>query len=162
VRSEVQILSPRLFCTGDITDGHFRPFVMSPVRFCPRTCSEPGKPLTSRTLIAQRHVNTLVVVHRRQLLDQWIDALRRFLGLSVKEIGQIGGGKRKPTMAVDVAMMQSLSQNGIVDDIVSVSLRCRYITSAFLKICRPLLQSVHALQPATARPVSTASDRTPA
>ena len=44
--------------------------------------------------------------------------MSRFLGLSVKEIGQIGGGKRKPTMSVDVAMMQSLSQNGIVDDIV--------------------------------------------
>lgn len=69
-------------------------------------------------LIAQRNVNTLVVVHRRQLLDQWVEALSRFLGLAPKAIGQIGGGKRKPTEKIDVAMVQSLSRKGVVDDIV--------------------------------------------
>ncbi len=44
-------------------------------------------------LIAQRTVNTLVIVHRRQLLDQWVAALSQFLGLDSKEIGQIGGGQ---------------------------------------------------------------------
>lgn len=77
-----------------------------------------GKTVVAAYLIAQRKVNTLVVVHRRQLLDQWIDALCRFLGLAPKTIGQIGGGKRKPTGKIDVAMVQSLGRKGIVDDLV--------------------------------------------
>ena len=77
-----------------------------------------GKTVVAAYMIAQRRVNTLVIVHRRQLLDQWIEALSHFLGVALKEIGQIGGGKRKPTEIIDVAMVQSLSKKGIVDDIV--------------------------------------------
>jgi len=39
-------------------------------------------------------VNTLVLVHRRHLMDQWRERLAVFLGLSTKDIGQIGGGNR--------------------------------------------------------------------
>jgi hypothetical protein len=77
-----------------------------------------GKTVVAAYLIAQRKVNTLVIVHRWQLLDQWLEALSQFLGLASKEIGQIGGGKHKPTEKIDVAMVQSLSQKGVVDDIV--------------------------------------------
>jgi len=35
-----------------------------------------------------------------------------------KQIGQIGGGKRKPTGIIDVAMIQTLNRKGVVDDIV--------------------------------------------
>ena len=77
-----------------------------------------GKTVVAAYLIAQRQVNTLVVVHRRQLLDQWIHALSQFLGISPKDIGQFGGGKHKPNGNLDVAMIQSLSQNGVVNDMV--------------------------------------------
>ncbi len=77
-----------------------------------------GKTVVAAYLIAQRQVNTLIVVHRRQLLDQWVKALSQFLGLAPKEIGQIGGGKHKPTGKIDVAMVQSLSHKGVVDDLV--------------------------------------------
>lgn len=77
-----------------------------------------GKTVVAAYMIAQRQVNTLVIVHRRQLLDQWVQALSQFLGLSPKEIGQIGGGKHKPNGRLDVAMIQSLNQKGVVDDIV--------------------------------------------
>ena len=77
-----------------------------------------GKTVVGAYLIAQRKVNTLVIVHRRQLLDQWVAALVQFLGLETQEVGQIGGGKHKPTGRIDVAMIQSLSQDGVVDDIV--------------------------------------------
>jgi superfamily II DNA or RNA helicase len=77
-----------------------------------------GKTVVAAYLIAQRKVNTLVVVHRRQLLDQWVAALSQFLGLEPKEIGQIGGGKRKPTRKIVVAMLQSLCKTGVVDDLV--------------------------------------------
>jgi superfamily II DNA or RNA helicase len=52
------------------------------------------------------------------LLDQWVKALSKFLGIAPKEIGQIGGGKRNPTGKIDVAMIQSLYRKGVVDDIV--------------------------------------------
>jgi superfamily II DNA or RNA helicase len=77
-----------------------------------------GKTVVAAYLIAQRQVNTLVIVHRRQLLDQWIQTLSQFLGLSSKDIGQIGGGKHKPNGNLDVAMIQSLSKKGVVSDIV--------------------------------------------
>jgi superfamily II DNA or RNA helicase len=77
-----------------------------------------GKTVVASFLIAKRGVNTLVMVHRRQLLDQWIARLTTFLDIDPKKIGQIGGGKRKPTGIIDVAIIQSLSKKGIVDDIV--------------------------------------------
>jgi len=77
-----------------------------------------GKTVVAAYLIAQRKVNTLVLVHRRQLLDQWIKLLGHFLGLTPEEIGQVGGGKNRPTEKIDVAMVQSLFQKGVVSDIV--------------------------------------------
>ena len=55
-----------------------------------------------------RGANTLVLVHRRQLLDQWVARLGSFLDLRPDEIGRIGGGKRKATGVIDVAVIQSL------------------------------------------------------
>ena len=77
-----------------------------------------GKTVVAAWLIAQRGVSTLVLVHRRQLLDQWIDRLSMFLGLRTKDIGRIGGGRRKQTGQLDVAIMQSLVRKGVVDDLV--------------------------------------------
>jgi superfamily II DNA or RNA helicase len=78
-----------------------------------------GKTVIAAYLIAKRGVNTLVVVHRKQLLDQWLARLDSFLDSDDEQIGQIGGGKRKPTGIIDVAMIQSLSRKGVVDDIVA-------------------------------------------
>ena len=77
-----------------------------------------GKTVIAIYLIAKRGVNTLILVHRRQLLDQWVARVSSFLNLDPKKIGQIGGGKRKPSGVIDVAIIQSISRKGIVDDIV--------------------------------------------
>lgn len=45
--------------------------------------------------------------------------LETFLDTSKIKIGQIGGGKRKPTGMIDVALIQSLVRKGTVDDIVA-------------------------------------------
>ncbi len=78
-----------------------------------------GKTVIAAFLIAERSVNTLVLVHRKELLDQWIARLSTFLDISISDIDQIGGGKRKPTGLIDVAMIQSISRKGVVDDIVA-------------------------------------------
>jgi superfamily II DNA or RNA helicase len=78
-----------------------------------------GKTVVALYMIAMRGVNTLILVHRRQLLDQWISRISSFLGIAADEIGQIGGGKRSPTGKIDVAIIQSLSKKDVVDDIVA-------------------------------------------
>lgn len=75
-----------------------------------------GKTVIAAWLIAKRGVNTLVLVHRRQLLEQWAERLATFLGLPVKAIGRIGGGRKKSTGLLDVAIIQSLVRKGVVDD----------------------------------------------
>ncbi len=78
-----------------------------------------GKTVVAAWLIAQRGVSTLVLVHRRQLLDQWIERLSAFLGMPAKSIGRIGGGRRRPTGVLDVAIIQSLARKGVIDNLVA-------------------------------------------
>ena len=78
-----------------------------------------GKTAVAAQLIALRKVNTLVLVHRRHLMDQWRERLALFLGLSTKDIGQIGGGKTARNGRLDVAVIQSLIRKGEVKDIVA-------------------------------------------
>lgn len=75
-----------------------------------------GKTVVAAWLIAERQVSTLVLVHRRQLLDQWIQRLSTFLDVPAKSIGRIGGGRSRPTGMLDVAIIQSLVRKGVVDD----------------------------------------------
>ena len=78
-----------------------------------------GKTVVGIYLAAARGRSTLVLVHRKPLLDQWVAQLSLFLGLPPKGIGQIGGGKRTPTGRLDVAMLQSLVRDGTIDDVVA-------------------------------------------
>jgi len=78
-----------------------------------------GKTVVGAHLVARRGRNTLILVHRTQLLDQWRSQLSVFLDLKPSAIGQIGGGKRKVTGNLDVAMIQSLVSRAEVDDIVA-------------------------------------------
>lgn len=78
-----------------------------------------GKTVVGIYLVAARGRSTLILVHRKPLLDQWLGQLALFLGIAPKEIGQIGAGKSKPTGRLDVAMVQSLVRKGSVADIVA-------------------------------------------
>ena len=78
-----------------------------------------GKTILAAHIIAKRKRNTLILVHRKQILEQWIARLQTFLEIAHIKIGQIGGGKRKPTGQIDVALIQSLVHKGEVDDCVA-------------------------------------------
>jgi superfamily II DNA or RNA helicase len=78
-----------------------------------------GKTALAAWVVAERKVNTLVLVHRRVLMDQWRQQLALFLNLPVSAIGQIGGGKSSRTGDLDVAIIQSLSQAGAIKEFVA-------------------------------------------
>ena len=77
-----------------------------------------GKTVTAAAMIAARGVNTIVLVHRTELLRQWRERLQSFLEVAADAVGTIGGGKAKPTGAIDVAVMQSLVRQGEVNPLI--------------------------------------------
>ncbi len=98
-----------------------------------------GKTVVASALIAHRARNTLVLVHRRELLSQWVERLGSFLQIDPKLIGIIGAGKRKPTGVIDVALIQSLVRKGEVDDIVAdyghlVVDECHHLSAASFEL----------------------------
>jgi superfamily II DNA or RNA helicase len=98
-----------------------------------------GKTVVASALIAHRARNALVLVHRRELLNQWVERLGSFLQIDPKQIGTIGAGKRKPTGVIDVALIQSLVRKGEVDDIVGnyghlVVDECHHLSAASFEL----------------------------
>lgn len=77
-----------------------------------------GKTVTAAAMIARRGVNTLVLVHRTELLRQWQERLQSFLGAGKGVVGTNGGGKSNLTGKIDIAVMQSLSRQGAVNSLV--------------------------------------------
>jgi len=77
-----------------------------------------GKTVTAAAMIAERGINTLVLVHRTELLMQWQERLQSFLGVGKGVVGTIGGGKAKPSGKIDIAVMQSVSRQGEVNPLV--------------------------------------------
>jgi len=67
-----------------------------------------GKTCMALSIIAERQQPAIVVVHTRELLNQWVDRIHSFLGIPVGEIGIIGGGKMRIGKRITVGMVQSL------------------------------------------------------
>ena len=78
-----------------------------------------GKTVLGTHLIASRARNTLILVHRKPLLEQWVAQLVMFLDIDEKKVGRIGGGHRKHNGTLDVAMIQSLVKRDDVDELVT-------------------------------------------
>ena len=77
-----------------------------------------GKTVTAIAMITKRKANTLILVHTRQLLDQWKERLKSFMPNI--DVGTIGGGKKKPTGIIDIATYQSLidKKNNSISELV--------------------------------------------
>ncbi len=67
-----------------------------------------GKTVMALALIARRRQPALVVVHTKELQDQWILRAEAFLGIPAREIGRIGGGKDTVGDRLTVALVQTL------------------------------------------------------
>jgi superfamily II DNA or RNA helicase len=93
-----------------------------------------GKTIVAIKLIAEKKINTLVLVDKINLLTQWKDRLSEFLDINetlpeepkkrgrMKKksiIGQIGAGKNTSSGIIDIAVVQSLSRKGEVKECVN-------------------------------------------
>jgi len=93
-----------------------------------------GKTVTAIGLIAERKVNTLILVHTQALLQQWKKALEQFLTVNetlpeqpakrgrkkkLSVIGQLGGSKNTLSGIVDIAVMQSLISDNEVKPVIN-------------------------------------------
>jgi superfamily II DNA or RNA helicase len=96
-----------------------------------------GKTVVAIKLIAERKVNTLILVDKVSLLSQWKEKISEFLIVNeslpemaakpgkkrgrkrkISVVGQLGGGKNTLNGIVDIAIMQSISRLGAVKDCV--------------------------------------------
>lgn len=69
-----------------------------------------GKTVIGLEIIAEKRQPALIIVHRKQLFDQWMERIQSFLKIPKKEIGQIGNQKNKIGKSITVAMIQSLAR----------------------------------------------------
>ncbi len=77
-----------------------------------------GKTVIGANIISMLKTNTLVIVNRNNLLDQWKERLAYFLDINKKEIGQVGSGKENLNGRLDVASFQSLFKKDNIEEIV--------------------------------------------
>ena len=94
-----------------------------------------GKTVVCSYLIAQRKVNTLILLQSKDLQQQWIEELEKFLTIDeepptyttktgrVKRregvIGMISSTKKAPTGIVDVALVGSVYSKGRFNDLIN-------------------------------------------
>ena len=76
-----------------------------------------GKTIIGLELIAQKAQPALIIVHRKQLLDQWLDRIQTFLQIPKKDIGQIISNKKKIGEKITVGMIQSLNRYEQISEI---------------------------------------------
>lgn len=121
-----------------------------------------GKTVIGAKIISEKKINTLVIIHTKQLLEQWITRLKEFLIVdeviacdtnkkrgrkkSINVIGQLGGGKNKLSGIIDIVTMQSLIRDGEVKELVRdygmvIVDECHHVSALSLE---QILKNVHS------------------
>ena len=69
-----------------------------------------GKTIMGLELIARKKQPALIIVHRKQIFQQWVERIEDFLNIPKQHIGQFAGSKKKIQTPITVSMIQSLSR----------------------------------------------------
>ena len=79
--------------------------------------SGSGKTIIGLELVGRKQLPTLILVHRKQLLDQWVERIQTFLGIAKAHIGQYSGIKKKLGKQITVGLLQSLARKGDLSEL---------------------------------------------
>jgi superfamily II DNA or RNA helicase len=74
-----------------------------------------GKTVMALKIVAEKQQPALIIVHRKQLAEQWAERIEAFLGIAQKDIGKIGSGKNKIGKQVTIATIQSLAKANLTN-----------------------------------------------
>lgn len=69
-----------------------------------------GKTIIGLKIIEQKKQPALIITHRKQIAEQWINRIETFFGIPKREIGKIGQGKIKIGKHITVALIQTLGK----------------------------------------------------
>lgn len=69
-----------------------------------------GKTIMGLAIIAEKQQPAIILTHRRQIYDQWLERVEHGFGIAKKHIGQICSTKKKPQLPVTVAMVETLAR----------------------------------------------------
>ena len=83
-----------------------------------------GKTVIACAAIARHQVPTLVIVDRQPLVEQWRERLIQHLGIDRKQVGLLGGGRRRTNGVIDIGMVQSLAR---WDDLPGLTARYGFV-----------------------------------
>jgi len=108
--SEIELLPQQEIALEKIADKDFGVIVSPP---------GSGKTIIGLEIIAQKRQPALIIVHRQQLFDQWMERIQSFLKIPKHEIGQIGNQKFKVGKEITVAMIQSLTRSDEISKIAN-------------------------------------------
>ena len=95
-----------------------------------------GKTLIGAKMIEKRLCNTLIVVNKNMLLNQWIERFVEYFNMDKKDIGYLGKGKNKLNSKLDIATMQSLkNQPQIIENYSQVIVdECHHIPAVTFEL----------------------------
>jgi superfamily II DNA or RNA helicase len=107
-----------------------------------------GKTVIACALIAERKLPTLILVHRKQLADQWKQQLLQFTDLKKNQIGAFGTEERRRTGLVDIGMLQTLARDNSPDQPLSgyghiVIDECHHVPAVSFESVLKRIQSRH-------------------
>lgn len=69
-----------------------------------------GKTMIGMELIVKRELPALILVHRKQLLDQWVERIQTYLNIPKLKIGRFSGIKKSVGKEITVGLLQSLTR----------------------------------------------------
>ncbi len=86
-----------------------------------------GKTVMALAVVAERKQPTLIIVHNKELLSQWIDRITTFLGIPKDEIessamASIGSVKRSQSVLSTAFTLSPMTSNSILDILLWTSI----------------------------------------
>lgn len=76
-----------------------------------------GKTIIGIDIVAKLKQPTLILVHKKQIFNQWLERIEGFLNIPKREIGQYVSTKKKIGKKVTVAMVQTLGRLNGLDEL---------------------------------------------